>query len=329
MALFTPRRMRRAWGLLIGGWALIVLGGCTNIPPIAKIGLIAPFEGLYRQSGYDALAAMRGALASCAPPGMALVPLALDGGADPDQSRRAAAKLALDPAVAAVIGPLDLAGAAAAAEILAAEQFPWIVPNLVSPSGGYPFQPGPAALAPLAAALLQTQQPTLTRLLIAGLPAFWRPDDLGAPIAGVPLLLVDTPEAVLREAQTGDAVLWMGLPEDGARLQNTLAALAPAVPLWLGPESGGPIFAAHLAKPQEVYWLIWRDRGYNTKSSSEPAAGVAADLAYQATCAALAALNTGSPPQQPVWEVAVFRLNADGTFGPASRSVSRSASRSQ
>lgn len=320
-----------AWGLLIGGWALLASAGCANIPPIAKIGLIAPFEGLYRQSGYDALAAMRSALANCAPPGIALVPLALDGGADPDQSRRAAAKLALDPAVAAVIGPLDLAGAAAAAEILAAEQFPWIVPSLISPSGGYPFQPGPAALAPLAAALLQTQQPPPARLLIAGLPDYWQPDSLDAPMAGtpmagtpmtdVPLLLVDTLAAAIQEVKAGDALLWMGLPEDGARLQNALTSLDLAVPLWLGPDSGGPIFAAHLVQPQEVYWLIWRDREYNMNPSSEPAASAAANLTYHATCAALAALNTGSPPQQPVWEVAVFRLNADGTFDPALRST--------
>ena len=38
---------------------LILATGCTPVRPVVKIGLIAPFEGLYRDSGYGALAAMR------------------------------------------------------------------------------------------------------------------------------------------------------------------------------------------------------------------------------------------------------------------------------
>src|SRR3954463_1255363 len=49
---------------------MVFLSGCASIRPIVKIGLIAPFEGLYRQSGYDALDAMRQAMAECTPAGV-------------------------------------------------------------------------------------------------------------------------------------------------------------------------------------------------------------------------------------------------------------------
>lgn len=323
----SPRRAHRVWGNLICGLAAAWLAGCaalsplTNVPPVGKVGLIAPFEGLYRARGYAALTALRRGLEDCAPPGAALIPLALDGGADPAQSRRAAAKLNLDPTVRAVVGPLDLASAAAASENLAASNLPWIVPALVSPAGGYPARPDASSMEPLVAALLQAQSPPPARLLIGGLPDLWQPDSLAAR-GDIPLLLVDTPVALLRTAQAGDAVLWLGLAHEAAAMQDQLGARGLAVPFWLGPASDAAIFAAHMARPAEAYWLIWQDPAYNFDSNAPSPPYIdnmelESLLVYQATCAALTVREiTGNQAGGPVWEVRAYRLNADGTFTP-------------
>ncbi len=89
---------------------------------MVKIGLIAPFEGLYRESGYEALAAMRSAIADSPLPSQVridILPLALDDSADPQRSGRAAAKMLADPAVAAVVGPLFPGSGSSAGEQLA------------------------------------------------------------------------------------------------------------------------------------------------------------------------------------------------------------------
>jgi ABC-type branched-subunit amino acid transport system substrate-binding protein len=249
---------------------------------------------------------------------MALIPLALDGGADPDQSRRAAAKLSLDPTVRAVIGPLELASAAAAAEILAGRDQPWIVPALVAPAGGFPARPDAASLGALVAALIQAQSPPPARLLIAGLPAVWQPDDLTGAGGDVPLLLVDTPAALLQSVKARDAVLWLGLAHEGAALQSQLSAQGLTIPFWLGPAGDAAVFAAHMAEGAEAYWLIWYDPAYN--SDSNPRSSSYTDLesllVVQATCAALTTLEADVQTRGPVWELHSYRLNSDGTFVP-------------
>ena len=52
------------------------MAACTDVQPVVKIGLVAPFEGLYRRTGYDALAAMRAAIADQPAPGVNVLPLA-------------------------------------------------------------------------------------------------------------------------------------------------------------------------------------------------------------------------------------------------------------
>src|SRR5688500_13064399 len=92
------------WGaFFLNLLAFLLVTGCTSIRPIIKIGLIAPFEGLYRQSGYTALDAMRQAMAECTPPGMDVLPLALDDSGDPARAQRAAQKLLIDPSVGAIV----------------------------------------------------------------------------------------------------------------------------------------------------------------------------------------------------------------------------------
>ena len=42
--------------------AAATLAGCTNVRPTIKIGVLAPFEGLHRRTGYAALDAVRAAM---------------------------------------------------------------------------------------------------------------------------------------------------------------------------------------------------------------------------------------------------------------------------
>lgn len=314
----SPRHLPRAWGILFA--VITLLGGCSDVPPIAKVGLLAPFEGLYRESGYGALSALRGALEHCAPPGVALVPLALDSGSTPDQARRAAEKMTLDPTVAVVVGPLDLASAASAAAALDEIDLPWIVPALISPAGGYAPRPDTGSVAALVAALLDRQTPPPARLLIAGSPPGLPLNGPAQPQDGTPVLRIDPPAALLELTQPGDAILWLGTADAGADLYNQLAAAQRALPFWLGPATAGAVFAAHAGGTGEVYWLLWQKgegkREEQGDTSARSAAYTESKLFYEAACAALATLETAQPPNRPLWEPRAYRLNGEGIFIP-------------
>ena len=92
---------------LAGLWVAGSLAGCTNVRPTIKIGVLAPFEGLHRRSGYAALEAVRAAIADFSNVDAGILPLALDDGDQPQQAVRSAQKLLADPRVAAVVGPLS------------------------------------------------------------------------------------------------------------------------------------------------------------------------------------------------------------------------------
>jgi branched-chain amino acid transport system substrate-binding protein len=287
---------------------LAVLGGCTPVPPVTKIGLIAPFEGLYRESGYAALAALRSALAECAPSGMAVVPLALDGSVDP---ARAAQKLLVDPSVRAVIGPLDLSAAAAVAGVLKDRSIPWIAPLLVNPARGFAAWPDGAGLAALAAAVRQAMQPP-ARLVVAGLPPA-----LATPgLEGAGVLRIDEAGAAQAALQPGDALLWLGSPAEGAALLQQVTARRPDARVWLGPQGGDPVFATHLSALQAVHWSIWIDSGYNQWAQSHEPGTPSSYLVYQAACTALAAAAGKASPPAPAWQLQSYRIGPDGVSEP-------------
>lgn len=89
----------------------IALWGCADAPPVQRIALLAPFEGRYRELGYNAWYAARLAFAEPGGPGAEL--LAVDDGGTPEAARVAARALAADPSVsAAVVLGYDAASAA-------------------------------------------------------------------------------------------------------------------------------------------------------------------------------------------------------------------------
>lgn len=103
VAASRPRILRA--GVL---FLVFFLTACQEVAPIAKIGLVAPFEGRHRDVGYDAVYAARLAVreinARAAPNGLRLELVALDDSGDADLARQSAASLVLDPDVMAVIG---------------------------------------------------------------------------------------------------------------------------------------------------------------------------------------------------------------------------------
>jgi branched-chain amino acid transport system substrate-binding protein len=119
---------------------LLLLVACVpRLPPIVKIGLIAPFEGRYRYQGYDAVYAARLAVreinAAGGAGGQRLELVAYDDRGDPELARVAARNLAVDPAVVAVIGDYRQESTAAAAEVLADAGLPLIAIGAWMPPG--------------------------------------------------------------------------------------------------------------------------------------------------------------------------------------------------
>ena len=77
---------------------MLLLSACMTITPPAKIALLAPFEGRYREIGYNALYAIR---LATSPTNMEL--LAVDDGGTPDSAADRARALAGDPQVQAAL----------------------------------------------------------------------------------------------------------------------------------------------------------------------------------------------------------------------------------
>jgi hypothetical protein len=310
--------------------ALFLTTGCTDVHPVVKIGLIAPFEGIYRESGYAALAAMRQALDECAPPGMALLPLALDDGGDPMQAQRAAQKLLVDPAVHAIIGPLLLDSVPALAKTIGepkTETVPageealkegerikptWLIPLLVlptHPTGGFAHH---SSSAPLQAQVdfIATTTPA-TRILLVGLSSESPWEVSAATVTGQsttrPVIRIDDPDAALAAVESRDALLWLGRPDAGARWLSALRAKQPDVDFWLMDQAGIDVFTAHAENLHATHLLVWSDIKYNAWSQSAIQATEENDFmhyrVYRATCATLDKLGADVAAQSSAWEL--------------------------
>lgn len=100
----------------------LFLSGCFPLTrPVVKIGLVAPFEGRYRNLGYEVIYAVRLAVreanAAGGVAGHSVELAALDDSGDPEMAVEQARKLATDPQVVAVLGHwLDATTSAAAPE---------------------------------------------------------------------------------------------------------------------------------------------------------------------------------------------------------------------
>ncbi len=89
--------------VFIGLWAALAVTGCAaaRTPDVTRIALLAPFEGRYRELGYNVLYAAR--LAAAEAGNGSIDVLAVDDGGSVARAADRARALALDPAVSAAI----------------------------------------------------------------------------------------------------------------------------------------------------------------------------------------------------------------------------------
>ncbi|MEZ4709564.1 MAG: hypothetical protein R3A44_20305 [Caldilineaceae bacterium] len=329
----------------------VLLASCipSSTPRVIKIGLIAPFEGLYRRTGYAALAEMRKTLAANAPASteFRIMPVALDDGGDPEQARRAAQKLLADPEVRVIVGPLFPQTIAAAQEVmqprsdvlwLPLDQL-WagqIDPLPASPLRGrslssLPLRGGPGRgeqwLGQYESDLIVAVAEYATlqgadRLLLAG----WGVDAAaqnGSPQfsqTGIPVQFANEPTAV----QPDDAVLWLGDPAGAANFLNRLRLEQPHVPFWMGASGGDPVFAERADSLDNVYWAIGVDDGFANWQAAEPAAAPFAYLIYRATQLAIAGVENQASPSvmthsdlvDSTAQFELFQIRTDGVSSP-------------
>jgi ABC-type branched-subunit amino acid transport system substrate-binding protein len=123
---------RRVWAAAI--WLLVAAlcsPACVPVTrPVVKIGLVAPFEGRYRDVGYEVIYAVRLAVreanAAGGAAGYGIELTALDDGGDPASAAEQARKLATDPHIAGVIGDWLDATTLNAAPVYAAAGIPFL-----------------------------------------------------------------------------------------------------------------------------------------------------------------------------------------------------------
>jgi ABC-type branched-subunit amino acid transport system substrate-binding protein len=126
--------------LFAAAWALLMLAGCAAQAAVpVRIALLAPFEGRYREVGYNALYAVRLALLDADTPAVEL--LAVDDGGSAASAADRARALALDPHTRVVIA-LGCAAAAAATQGAFGD-----LPVVVAGHWSGPVQPGVFVLA--------------------------------------------------------------------------------------------------------------------------------------------------------------------------------------
>lgn len=301
------------------GAALLLLAACTDVRPVAKIGLIAPFEGLYRRTGYVALEQTRAAIAGAPAGQVALIPLALDDSADPQRSLRAAQKLLVDPTVKAIVGPLAPAQSAAAGAAIRAAGVPWIVPYAVDPTGGFadPATSDAWATGLVATAGSAARGQGAQVLALAGEATGWPTltADEWAAVAGMPAVLLTGAGYDMTNLTGDEAIFWLGAPDAAAAFVNRLRPLYPDMPVWIGQGGSDPVLTDLANIDRKLYWLAWSNPHYNGWAAQYTSPTPEAFLVYQATQAAIDAVR-GVATSTEAWHVELFEYGPDGLSRP-------------
>ena len=271
---------------------LLAAGCLSNTPHVVKIGMIAPFEALYRNDGYAALAAVKLAVAQRnAAGGVAGNQVALvavnDNGRGEEASQQAA-YLAADPAVLGVVGLLSRSTALSAGPTLATQGLPWVSLASLDASerrGGWSVEASPAGLADAAA----------HRPLPDAVQQPWQV--ITGSVAAMPVSPV--------------AWLWLA---DADVVARQIAALPAGSVVLGGPELGSSVFGARAGQiARQVHWLSAAPlaqampadfvAAYRTATGVDPTPQAA--LAYQASVLLLDALDKAGRLHQPLTRAAV------------------------
>jgi branched-chain amino acid transport system substrate-binding protein len=143
------------------GWLAYVQVTSASAPPTLKIGLIAPFEGLYRSTGYEVLFAVKTALRerneAGGVRGYQVELVAINDFNDPVEAARQARALATDPEILGVVGHLTSASTLAAIPIYEEAELAVVIPWSVE---GSAFKEDGQGVVSVAA----TYEETLARL---------------------------------------------------------------------------------------------------------------------------------------------------------------------
>lgn len=288
--------------------ALALLWGCTSVRPVIKIGVLAPFEGLYRRTGYDVLAAVRLATHEVGAGQADLLPLALDDANDPV---RAAQKLLQDPDLRAVIGPLAWEPLVKVTSVLDRPSLRWFSPLALDKTGFLWPANQRQALTELSAAIAETaKRQGAQRLVLAGEPlvATWSWSGLLA----LPVVVGNDPSAI----GTDDAVFWLGDAATAADFLTRMRAVQPQTPFWLGAQAQDPVFLERTSVRTNVFWAAWVDSGYDPWQQTHQPTTVFAYQAYAATQQAIYQIIGHTPTNPAVWQIRLFVLLPDGQSRP-------------
>jgi len=265
----------------------LLLFACTSTRPVVKIGLLAPFEGLYRQEGYAALASMRVAIQEQSPPGIDVLPLALDTSRD---VARTAQEAMVDPAVVAVIGPYWVGDGAAVASLW--ERNRWLRPYAPTENDGWA-----AVAVARAAAYAEREGRTL---LLAGRGPGWPQMDVEMA-------------AKSGDVQAGQAVLWLGDAAAGADFALAVWKQRPGAPFGLY-SAGAETFRRRVGEKMggAVFLVGWIDERYAAWARNHSPHTPAAYTVYRQTADTLDRLAGATPATR--WQAAIFLLDADGAL---------------
>jgi hypothetical protein len=297
--------------------ALFLLAACIPTRPVVKIGLVAPFEGIYRQIGYEALAAMRVAIEESETGAFEVIPLALDSGTEPTQARRTMQKLLVDPSVRAVVGPFSPESAVAVANLLEPHTDGWFLPFLPSATENRER----ALVALIAAIAAETGGDYESPLVLAGWSTGWPDlsDAAWSEQAGRPVRLSSDPADV----GATEAILWLGNAVEGASYLMQLRSYRPGVPFWLAVGGEPLIFYQLVTHGLEmlpsppplgpVYWAAWLDNDYEGWAATHTPSSPTAYAVYQATRTAIAEI-AGDPFVSSGSRLYVFQLTENGQY---------------
>ncbi len=261
-----PRAVRLA--LLLMVFLTTSLPACRfpgTVRPVVKIGLVAPFEGRYRYIGYDVIYAVRLAVrevnAAGGVAGYGVELVAYDDGADSIQAPVQARKLAVDPAVLAVIGHFREETTRSAARAYAEAGLPLVGPavlasDLAADGAGISFYrlgpPAPtvadAILEQLGRRRVQNQraEPFRVALVTQGGPLGRELQQRASP--DFPLTPVTSPEKAdwmaVVTASHPDVVLCDADPVTAGEIVAALREAGWEGEFWGGPELAAADFAA-------------------------------------------------------------------------------------
>jgi branched-chain amino acid transport system substrate-binding protein len=281
----------------------VVLGlGCAACRPLAqapsvvKIGLAGSFEGLYRNSGYEALYAVKLAVAEWnARGGVAGHPVelvALDDSGSAEQARRQPAELAADTDILGAVGHTLGHTTDAALSEYARLGLPLVSPTAWTrnPRSEWVFLAGGAFVGEALAALREAGLQPGARIAVVGGGEEW--PALSSWWAAVVSPGEDVPAGTR-------AVVLAGPPDLAAEWARRYAALG--LPLVGGSDLGGGVFAALAGESawgvrvgytkvtaETSEWESFRQK-YAALAGSEP--GLLAPVAYDAANALLAAME--------------------------------------